>query len=301
MVSPPSAWRKAKTKNLSLNGMHGGSSALCQLRDQLTSLHSCLHTLFSSLTVSGCVMKTRDTAHYRALTNATKGPARFTLTKLLLDLTLARILLTLTSLLTPFRGLLAWNLFLGRSCWQVARDVQRVLVRLVGWLSARPRSSALRSLGIGLVDVRRWHIAAGTHCQKEGHHHHLSANPRTEKWQLAPAAPAATSNSYTHSALLLTQALIPLHSRLHHPLAPASLLQPWLWHTPAPLGQCAGCGSSLMRACSRSGACSARWRAADVTRSGATTPRNWMQWMVWTRFRGSWAEGSDECILFLGE
>ena len=87
------------------------------------------------------------------------------ITRLLINITFARILLLLGGLFTPFRGWLSWNLLLGRSLWQLARDIERLLVRLIGWLAAPPRHPWLRSLGTGVLNVRRWHLAAGEGCR----------------------------------------------------------------------------------------------------------------------------------------
>ncbi|GAB4818468.1 hypothetical protein N2152v2_005514 [Parachlorella kessleri] len=42
----------------------------------------------------------------------------------------------------------------------LARDIERLLVRLIGWLAAPPRHPWLRSLGTGVLNIRRWHLAA---------------------------------------------------------------------------------------------------------------------------------------------
>jgi hypothetical protein len=86
---------------------------------------------------------------------------KYSLTQLLVHFTFARILLLLGSLVTPFKGWLSWNLLLGRSLWQLARDLERLIVRLLGWLIAPPRHPWLRSLGGGVLHLRRWHLAAG--------------------------------------------------------------------------------------------------------------------------------------------
>lgn len=80
-------------------------------------------------------------------------------TKLLLDIAFLRILLTIIS---PFRSFFAWQLFCGRSLFQLAVAVERSVLRTTGWLSAPPKSRALRHLFFSAIDVRRWHIAAGT-------------------------------------------------------------------------------------------------------------------------------------------
>lgn len=46
-------------------------------------------------------------------------------------------------------------------CWSVAVALRRFVLRAVGYLAAPPRSRALRQLGRGLLEVRRWHVAAG--------------------------------------------------------------------------------------------------------------------------------------------
>lgn len=75
----------------------------------------------------------------------------FSATKLLIDISLARILLVL---LSPFRNSLAWFL-------KIYFVVSRGVLRTTGWLSAPPKTRALRHLAISLIDVRRWHLFAG--------------------------------------------------------------------------------------------------------------------------------------------
>ena len=84
------------------------------------------------------------------------------MSQLLLDLSLARLLVTLLgTVLAPFRGVLAANLFCGRSVWLLCTALRRGLLRLLGYLAAPPSSPTLRHLGRSLLDVRRWHLAAG--------------------------------------------------------------------------------------------------------------------------------------------
>ena len=79
-------------------------------------------------------------------------------TQLLLDLSLARLLLAtlevalgpITAALGPWR--LACRLFLA---------LRRLLLRSIGYLAAPAQHTALRQLGGGGLDVRRWHVAAG--------------------------------------------------------------------------------------------------------------------------------------------
>ncbi|KAI7844766.1 hypothetical protein COHA_001648 [Chlorella ohadii] len=78
-------------------------------------------------------------------------------TQLLLDLSLARLLLAtlevalgpITAALGPWR--LACRLFLA---------LRRLLLRSIGYLAAPAQHTALRQLGGGGLDVRRWHVAA---------------------------------------------------------------------------------------------------------------------------------------------
>lgn len=87
------------------------------------------------------------------------GPSRpLSVTQLLLDISLARLLLTVAApALGPFRASLrAWTL-----AWHLLLALRRFLLRQLGWLAAPPQAGALRQLGGGLLDVRRWHLAAG--------------------------------------------------------------------------------------------------------------------------------------------
>ena len=79
------------------------------------------------------------------------------LTPVLLDVTLWKLLELLTKAL---RRALAYSLFTGRSTMQLCIDIRRLLWRTVGWLSAHPRSPALRDLGLRL-SMARWQLASG--------------------------------------------------------------------------------------------------------------------------------------------
>lgn len=80
-----------------------------------------------------------------------------------LRLVLVQVLLQL--LLSPFKGVLAWNLLLGRSTLNLASHLQRLLLRLVGWLAASPgRHAWMRAVPHG---ARRWHLAAGAPACRE--------------------------------------------------------------------------------------------------------------------------------------
>lgn len=82
-----------------------------------------------------------------------------TVTGLLLDLSLARLLLTVLGVLgAPFRTSARW----AASSWHLAQALRRFVLRLLGYMAAAPRSGALQRLGGGIVDVRRWHLAAAS-------------------------------------------------------------------------------------------------------------------------------------------
>ena len=92
---------------------------------------------------------------------ATPQPCREDrLTRLLLDITVWRLLSVAGS---PFKRIIAWYLFTGRSLWMLVVDVQRWLWRAAGWLSAPPRSRSLHSFGRPAFDFRRWHYGLGEH------------------------------------------------------------------------------------------------------------------------------------------
>ena len=80
------------------------------------------------------------------------------LTKLLFELTIWRGLLALGE---PFRRLVAFYLFFGRSLWTAGGDLTRLLWRAIGWLSAPPRGAFWKPLGQGLVELKRWHLTLG--------------------------------------------------------------------------------------------------------------------------------------------
>ena len=61
----------------------------------------------------------------------------------------------------PFRRLLAFQLFFGRSLFTVFVDLQRSLWGIFGWFSAPPRTLRLRKLSRGYFRVRRWHGIVG--------------------------------------------------------------------------------------------------------------------------------------------
>ncbi|BDA48233.1 Triacylglycerol lipase SDP1 [Coccomyxa sp. Obi] len=76
------------------------------------------------------------------------------LAQLLLDLTLIRVLGVLGQ---PLRRLIALQLLLGKSVWTLLTDVLYRFSDGIGWLSAPPRDPLLRSVGRGIISVRRWH------------------------------------------------------------------------------------------------------------------------------------------------
>lgn len=87
------------------------------------------------------------------------GQHSLTVTSLLLDLSLARLFLTLldTVLGAPFRTSARW----ASTAWHLALALRRFLLRLLGYMAAPPRAAALRQLGAGFLEMRRWHLAAG--------------------------------------------------------------------------------------------------------------------------------------------
>ncbi|KAI3427163.1 hypothetical protein D9Q98_007100 [Chlorella vulgaris] len=86
------------------------------------------------------------------------GQHSLTVTSLLLDLSLARLFLTLldTVLGAPFRTSARW----ASTAWHLALALRRFLLRLLGYMAAPPRAAALRQLGAGFLEMRRWHLAA---------------------------------------------------------------------------------------------------------------------------------------------
>lgn len=81
-------------------------------------------------------------------------------TQLLLDISLARLLLTLAGVaLGPVRVSLRWCI----AWWHLAIAARRAILRLLGYMAAPPASPTLRHLCRGVVEVRRWHVAAGAH------------------------------------------------------------------------------------------------------------------------------------------
>ncbi|CAL5228372.1 g11492 [Coccomyxa viridis] len=73
---------------------------------------------------------------------------------LLLDFTLVRLLGALSG---PLRRVVALYVVLGRSLWTLVGQLVFKVADGVGWLSAPPRSPVLRSVGRGIITVRRWH------------------------------------------------------------------------------------------------------------------------------------------------
>jgi hypothetical protein len=92
------------------------------------------------------------------------GP-RSSVTQLLLDVSLARLLFALTgALLAPFRTSARW----AATAWHLAVALRRFVLRVLGFMAAPPRTPALRQLGSGLIEVRRWHLAAGAPAWPQG-------------------------------------------------------------------------------------------------------------------------------------
>ena len=94
------------------------------------------------------------------------------LTKLLFELTIWRGLLALGE---PFRKLVAFYLFFGRSIWTAGSDLLRLIWRVVGWLSAPPRGTFWKQLGQGFVELKRWHLTLG-----EAHRPHENCRARRQ-------------------------------------------------------------------------------------------------------------------------
>ncbi|KAL4443986.1 hypothetical protein ABPG75_011723 [Micractinium tetrahymenae] len=85
------------------------------------------------------------------------APPPLTVTQLLLDVSLVRLLLTVLGVaFRPVQVSARWCAW----CWSLAVALRRFVLRAVGFLAAPPRSPALRQLGRGLLEVRRWHLAA---------------------------------------------------------------------------------------------------------------------------------------------
>jgi hypothetical protein len=80
------------------------------------------------------------------------------LSQFLLDLTVFR---ALTAFGLPLRRLIAFYLLLGKSVWTLLADVLFKFADGIGWLSAPPRDPLLRSLGRGIISIRRWHYTLG--------------------------------------------------------------------------------------------------------------------------------------------
>lgn len=97
-------------------------------------------------------------AHLPRKDLVSKPSTPFSVTKLLLDISILRILFLLV---TPFKRFLAWQFSCGRSVWNAAAVFERSLLQAVGWLSAPPKSKALRHLLSSSLDIRRWHLVAG--------------------------------------------------------------------------------------------------------------------------------------------
>ncbi len=77
---------------------------------------------------------------------------------LLLDFTLVRLLGAFSG---PLRRVVALYVVLGRSLWTLVGQLVFKVADGVGWLSAPPRSPVLRSVGRGIITVRRWHYTIG--------------------------------------------------------------------------------------------------------------------------------------------
>lgn len=90
------------------------------------------------------------------------APSSVSVTRLLLNVSLARIVLSLSGILNPVQNLVSGQLLLGVSVWQVTRDLLRRALYVLGYLSAPVQLAWLQSLSrYSLVNVRRWHVAAG--------------------------------------------------------------------------------------------------------------------------------------------
>lgn len=100
----------------------------------------------------------------RALTfahPASRVPCRHpgnSFSSLLLDFTLVRLLGALGG---PLRRVVALYVVLGKSLWTLVSQLVFKFADGLGWLSAPPRNPVLRSVGRGIISIRRWHYWLG--------------------------------------------------------------------------------------------------------------------------------------------
>lgn len=77
----------------------------------------------------------------------------------------ARVISILLTFWSPFQSLIAWQVLCGRSVVSCALEIQRLLFRSVGWMSARPvGGQILRKWLFPIIDIRRFHVVAGALC-----------------------------------------------------------------------------------------------------------------------------------------
>lgn len=75
----------------------------------------------------------------------------------------ARLISILLTFFSPFRSLIAWQMLCGRSLLSFVHFIQRIVLKVLGWLSARPAGAkTLRKILFPIVDIRRYHVVAGT-------------------------------------------------------------------------------------------------------------------------------------------
>lgn len=92
-------------------------------------------------------------------------PSRFSIVRLLLEVSFARLLVTLTSVISPVHFLFKWQLLCARVFWQLCRTLERASLRGVGWLASPVRSRLLRQvLSFISPQLRRWHVLSGERC-----------------------------------------------------------------------------------------------------------------------------------------
>ena len=93
------------------------------------------------------------------VTTAPGSASALTLTRLLLNITFARLIFTLSVALDPVQDFFSGKLLFGRSVWSLSRDFLRWILALAGRLSAPVRHPYLRLSK--RITLRYWHVVGG--------------------------------------------------------------------------------------------------------------------------------------------
>lgn len=170
-------------------------------------------------------------------------------------------------------------------------SLRRCVLRAIGFLAAPPRSRALRQLGRGLLEVRRWHLAAGAWA---------AAAARARVGAFVRCAGGGPGKACPADAVTVGCSRLPLLPALPGPEGPCTrpaVLQRGWWRLRRCRRLSSMCVTSRTKRCSKSGGCLPRWLTAgageQARAGGAGTPP--AQEILEERLLGGGGGGPSAC------